>query len=58
MPDSALVLAAIAGVAYVLWLVLYRFIVRSPLDNLPSPPSSLFLGKSHQHRTHSSAMNL
>ena len=45
MPDSALVLAAIAGVAYVLWLALYRFIVRSPLDNLPSPPSSLFLGE-------------
>ncbi|KAM5542011.1 hypothetical protein V8D89_004321 [Ganoderma adspersum] len=44
MADSLLVLTAIAGVAYVLWLALHQFLVRSPLDNLPSPPSSLFLG--------------
>nr|A0A2R4SBW0.1 RecName: Full=Ganoderic acid synthetase CYP5150L8; AltName: Full=Cytochrome P450 monooxygenase CYP5150L8 [Ganoderma lucidum]AVZ44872.1 ganoderic acid Z synthetase CYP5150L8 [Ganoderma lucidum] len=44
MPDSSLVLVAIAGAAYIFWLVFHRYLVRSPLDNLPSPPSSPFLG--------------
>nr|VWO97569.1 Chitin synthase V [Ganoderma boninense] len=44
MADPVLVLTAIAGAAYVFWFAFYRFIVHSPLDNLPSPPSSLFLG--------------
>ncbi|KAI1786411.1 cytochrome P450 [Ganoderma leucocontextum] len=44
MPDSLLVLTAIAGAVYVFWLAFHRYLVRSPLDNLPSPPKSLFLG--------------
>ncbi|KAF8633081.1 hypothetical protein AX15_001529 [Amanita polypyramis BW_CC] len=42
MSSFVLTTSLLFGLSWILWKVFHRYIIRSPLDNIPGPPSSSF----------------
>lgn len=45
-------LAALVGAAYIVLKIARNYVVRSPLDNIPGPPSDHWIKGGHHTRLH------